>query len=65
LQNGNSGATLVTQTNSFGNYSFVNVLVGANYILSVSSKKYNFAEPSRVISVSEEVTNADFTGESF
>ncbi len=64
LQDGTSGAARVTQTNSFGNYSFANVRVGTSYILSVSSKKYSFSEPSRTISVNEEIANADFVGDS-
>ena len=51
------------QTNSFGFYSFAEVPVGATYILTVSSKKYRFAEPTRVISVSAEIVNADFVAE--
>ncbi len=65
LQNGTSAAPRIIQTNSFGFYSFTEVAVGATYTQTISSKKYRFAEPTRIITVLEEVTNADFVSESF
>lgn len=58
-----SGAARVVGTNSFGYYSFGDVSTGATYTLSVSSKKYRFATPSRVLTVVDEVTDANFIGE--
>ena len=62
LQSAN-GASRIVQTNSFGFYSFADVPVGAVYVLTASSKRYVFVQPMRVISVSEEVLNADFVAE--
>ena len=48
-------------TGSFGNYRFDSVPVGAVYTISVLSKKYSFAQPTRVLSVTDELTDVDFT----
>ena len=36
------------------------VAVGQTYIIAVSSKRFGFGEPSRVLVVNEAVTDADF-----
>jgi hypothetical protein len=51
-----------TMTAAFGYYRFDNVLAGETYIVEVSSKWYTFAEPARVVSVVDEVSNLDFVG---
>jgi hypothetical protein len=51
-----------TMTAAFGYYRFDNVPAGETYILQVSSKWYTFAEPVRVVSVVDEVSNLDFVG---
>lgn len=53
-----TGGTRTTITNGFGYYSFEDVEVGQNYIVSVSRKGYEF-EP-RVVFVTEE-TQIDFS----
>jgi hypothetical protein len=58
-----SGQTRTAQTNSFGNYRFAEVAVGETYILTVSSKKYFFAEPSRIVNVQDSLEDLDFVGE--
>ncbi|MBK9162478.1 MAG: carboxypeptidase regulatory-like domain-containing protein [Acidobacteria bacterium] len=55
-----NGNTRTTMTNPFGYYRFDNVEVGQNYIVSVASKSYEFANPTQVVSVLENVTNVDF-----
>jgi hypothetical protein len=47
------------RTNSFGYYTIFDVPVGQAYVLSAESKLYKF-EP-RMLSLSSDVTNADFT----
>lgn len=47
-------------TNSFGSYSFDNVLSGDTYIFSVSSKRFRFS--SQTIQISDNFSNLDFTG---
>ncbi len=54
-QNGNSRTAL---TGAFGYYSFTEIEVGQTVIISVSSKRFQFAP--QVVSVSEELTNLDF-----
>jgi uncharacterized delta-60 repeat protein len=55
-----NGETQFTTTNPFGYYRFQDLAVGETYILNVSSKRYSFAEPTRVISLNEKLTDADF-----
>ncbi|CAN5464665.1 hypothetical protein BH10ACI2_BH10ACI2_09540 [soil metagenome] len=55
-----SGARRTTLSNQFGLYKFDGVLSGGNYTMSVSSKRYRFA--SRIVSVSGNLTNIDFSG---
>lgn len=47
-------------TGTFGNYRFDDVAVGATYVLGVASKKFSFAEPTRVVMVTDELTGIDF-----
>ena len=54
------GTTRTTLTNAFGYYNFENVEVGANYIITVNSKRYTFTNPTQIISVSENVSDVDF-----
>ncbi len=58
-----NGETLFAITNPFGYYRFQELPVGETYILSVNSKRYSFAEPTRVISLSEDLTDADFVSD--
>jgi len=48
-------------TNSFGYYSFANLPVGEIYILTPNHKSYTFTPSSRVISLLDDFTEADFT----
>lgn len=47
-------------TSSFGLYSFSNVQSGQTYTVSVASKRYRFA--AQVVSISNDISNLDFTG---
>jgi CSLREA domain-containing protein len=58
---GANGETRTTISNSFGYYEFPNVGVGQTYIVAVRHKKYQFEPPTRVLMVTEELTNVDFT----
>lgn len=51
---------VTVQTNAFGYYSFEGIPAGETYVLTVSSKRYVFAQPSLVLNVSDAVTDADF-----
>jgi hypothetical protein len=56
-----TGAVRYTTTNSFGNYRFDNVESGQDYVLSVSSKRYQFANATQTIFVGEDLAGVDFT----
>lgn len=47
-------------TNSFGYYRFDDLPAGETYLIEVSSKKFQFSNPTRIISVSENITDLDF-----
>ena len=41
-------------------YRFDDVPAGESYVLSVASKRYQFTNPSRLISVSDDLSDVDF-----
>jgi hypothetical protein len=51
---------LVTYTSSFGYYSFDDLPVGEFYVVSVDSKRYTFHNPSLVVNLQDNVSDADF-----
>ncbi|CAN5262307.1 hypothetical protein BH10ACI1_BH10ACI1_23780 [soil metagenome] len=55
-----NGETLTVLTNSFGYYRFDDVVVGETYIISVNSKRFQFANQTQVIFVGEEITDIVF-----
>ncbi len=48
-------------TGTFGYYRLDDLRVGETYVLTVGAKRYAFANPSRVVSLDDEVSDADFT----
>lgn len=56
-----NGETRTAITNSFGFYHFDGIPAGETYIICALHKRYQFN--SRVINVSEDIQNADFTAE--
>jgi len=50
-------------TSPFGYYQFDDVQSGGNYSVSVSAKGHTFAEPTRIISVSDAVDDANFVAD--
>jgi Carboxypeptidase regulatory-like domain/Right handed beta helix region/WD40-like Beta Propeller Repeat len=56
-----NGETRFVMTGSFGFYRFTEVPAGQTYVISAAHKRYQFN--SQVISVSEDIQNADFTAE--
>jgi hypothetical protein len=57
------GAFRTTSTGTFGMYRFEAVEVGETYILTVTAKKYVFANPSQIVAVNEELANLDFVAD--
>ncbi|HEY0459108.1 MAG TPA: choice-of-anchor Q domain-containing protein [Pyrinomonadaceae bacterium] len=56
-----NGETRWATTNSFGFYRFDEIPAAENYIIGAQHKRYQFS--SRVIAVSDNIQNADFTAE--
>ncbi len=56
-----NGQTVTVITNPFGYYRFADVPAGFSYILSVEAKNRQFNQRSQIISVSDELTNINFT----
>ncbi|HMT08087.1 MAG TPA: hypothetical protein PKA82_08790 [Pyrinomonadaceae bacterium] len=54
------GVTRRAMTNGFGNYTFGDVPVGETYVINIANKQYAFGEPTRVITVSDNIANLDF-----
>ena len=58
-----AGTVRTARTGSFGYYRFDDLRVGETYILSVNSKRYSFTNPTRVITLQEDLTDTDFVAE--
>ena len=57
------GAIRLATTGSFGYFRFADVEIGETYLLEVSSRRFTFSKPVRVLTVSDEIADADFTAE--
>jgi hypothetical protein len=60
LEGGSLTAPLYTTTGSLGYYQFPGVSAGATYIVSISSKRFTFSQPVRVISLNDDLLDLDF-----
>jgi hypothetical protein len=58
LSNGADSRSVTT--NSFGYFSFADVTSGQTYVVNVQSRRYQFSDGTRVISVSDNVSGVDF-----
>ncbi|MGB7202253.1 MAG: carboxypeptidase regulatory-like domain-containing protein [Pyrinomonadaceae bacterium] len=56
-----TGAPRTAITGSFGYYRFDDVEVGQTYIVSVRSKRFQFSNPTQVITLLDELTDLTFT----
>lgn len=63
LTGGGLSETKYTRTNNFGYYRFVDVPVGEGYVLTATSKRYVFRQPSIFVGVNQDLTNVDFIGD--
>jgi CSLREA domain-containing protein len=57
------GQSRHAQTGAFGYFRFTEIPVGATYVLTVSSKRFVFAQPSQVINLTDDLTDVNFTSE--
>lgn len=55
-----SGNGPTVLTNQFGYYRFDDLTVGQTYVLSVSSKSYQFENSSRIVTLNDSISDADF-----
>ena len=62
LQDLGTGETKYVVTNTFGYYTIPEVEVGNFYMVTISHRRYQFAESSRFIDLTDNVTGFDFTG---
>ena len=62
LTNPISGEVRVAVTNQFGYYSFVNVPFDTTYVVSVTNRRYTFANPTRVVNVVDDIGDLNFVG---
>jgi hypothetical protein len=56
-----TGAQRSVITSSFGYYRFDDVEVGYTYVLEIGSRRFTFANPTRILNVQDELTGIDFT----
>ncbi|MBL8183048.1 MAG: hypothetical protein JNL64_15725 [Blastocatellia bacterium] len=54
---------IIAKTGSFGYYTIAGLNVGETYVVTVVSKRFDFSQPSRLISLSDNVTDIDFIAE--
>lgn len=55
------GNTRIVRTGSFGYYRFDDVEVGQTYILTITNKRFTFAQPTLIVSVVDQISEANFT----
>ena len=53
----------VATTGTFGYYTFDGLEVGQTYVVTINSRRYTFSTPSRVISLVDNVADADFVAD--
>ncbi len=56
-----SGNTRMFLSNSFGYYRFDDLPAGQTYIFQAQSKRYQFINPTQVLSINEEMNEVNFT----
>ena len=61
--NDNQGNVRTATANSFGYFRFAEVAAGETYVFTVSSKGYNFQEPSRAVTPNEDTTDLNFVAQ--
>jgi len=53
----------IATTGAFGYYTFDGLTAGETYVVTVNSQRYTFSVPSRVVSLVDNVVDADFTAD--
>lgn len=60
LSGGSLDEPVYATTNQFGYYNFEDIPVGQSYVLQITSGRYIFQNPSRVINLDESIRDEDF-----
>ncbi|HEY0461477.1 MAG TPA: Calx-beta domain-containing protein [Pyrinomonadaceae bacterium] len=63
LSGGNLTTPVYVQTGTFGAYRFADLAVGQTYVLTVISRRYVFANPTRILNPADNATDEDFVAE--
>lgn len=63
VSGGSLSQPIMALTNGFGYYSFPGLESGSTYIVTVSSKSYAFSDPSRIISLTDNISDFDFVAD--
>ena len=63
ISGGNLANPMFARTGSFGYFSFNQLEAGQTYIVAVNSKRFTFQVPSRVISLTDNLTDVDFVAD--
>lgn len=63
ISGGDLPAPIMVQTGSFGYYQFDGLVVGRTYVVTVVSKRFTFANSTRVIGLQSDITDFDFVAE--
>lgn len=58
-----NGIIRTAKTAGFGYYQFADILAGRSYLITISSKRFTFSNPTRVLNVLEELSEVDFIAE--
>lgn len=58
------GVAQNTATGAGGRFIFADVTAGATYIITVAAKRYQFAQPSQIFNVSEDIEDVLFVADS-
>lgn len=63
VSGGNLTEPLVTTTGSLGYYQLPSLQTGNTYVVSISSKRYTFSEPARIVTLNDNFLEADFVAD--
>lgn len=60
LTGGTLPSPIIKYSTTFGSYSFENLPVGENYVVTVMAKRFTFENSSQVFNLTDSITDADF-----
>lgn len=60
IQGGNLAGTRNVATSTFGYFRFDGLEAGLTYVVTVSSRRYSFTQPTRLVNLTENVEGLDF-----